>query len=111
MFGHGHRGYVSSADETSRSPAFPEHHEVGVSCSPSVPKNEPAGQDRRRLELGRRGEEIARRRLESTGYTVLETNVWTPAGEIDLVSEKDGALVFVEVRTRASRSFSPPRSR
>ncbi len=39
---------------------------------------------------------------------MLETNVRTPAGEIDLVAEKDGALVFVEVRTRASSSFGPP---
>jgi putative endonuclease len=61
-----------------------------------------------RQRLGRRGEALARRHLQSRGYVVLEANYRTRNGEIDLVAEKDGGIVFVEVRTRASGRFGPP---
>jgi putative endonuclease len=61
-----------------------------------------------RRRLGRKGEDIARRRLESDGYSVLHSNYRVGRLEIDLVAEKDGVLVFVEVRTRKGRSFGPP---
>ncbi len=61
-----------------------------------------------RRRLGRKGEDIARRRLESDGYSVLQANYRVGRLEIDLVAEKDGVLVFVEVRTRKGRSFGPP---
>ncbi len=51
---------------------------------------------------------MARRHLLSRGYVVLEANYRTRNGEIDLVAEKDGSVVFIEVRTRASRRFGPP---
>ena len=61
-----------------------------------------------RRRLGRKGEDIARHRLESDGYSVLHVNYRVGRLEIDLVAEKDGVLVFVEVRTRKGRSFGPP---
>ena len=61
-----------------------------------------------RRRLGREGEDIARRRLEADGYSVLHANYRVGRLEIDLVAEKDGVLVFVEVRTRKGRSFGPP---
>ena len=61
-----------------------------------------------RQRLGQRGEEIARRRLESQGYRVLEANYRAGRVEIDLVAEKDGVLVFVEVRTRKGPSYGTP---
>lgn len=60
--------------------------------------------DGRRL-LGRRSEEAARRYLEQKGYAVVATNVTVRWGEIDLVVEKDGWLVFVEVRAKTSERF------
>ncbi|GAB6933506.1 YraN family protein [Calditerricola satsumensis] len=60
--------------------------------------------DARRL-LGRRSEEAARRYLEQKGYAVVATNVAVRWGEIDLVVEKDGWLVFVEVRAKTGERF------
>ena len=58
-----------------------------------------------RHSLGRRGEKIARRHLESLGYEALEVNFRSKIGEIDLVAEDKGTLVFVEVRTKLGRAF------
>ena len=61
-----------------------------------------------RQRLGRLGEELARRRLESDGHAILESNYRTRSGEIDLISQKDGMLVFVEVRTRRGAAYGSP---
>ena len=61
-----------------------------------------------RQELGRRGEELARRRLSDLGYQIIEANYRASSGEIDLVAERDGAIVFVEVRTKATSAFGSP---
>jgi len=61
------------------------------------------GSDRRR-ETGRRGEDLAARRLERLGYTVIERNYRTRAGEIDLIAERSGTLVFCEVKALVVRS-------
>lgn len=39
---------------------------------------------------------------------MLERNLRTPYGEIDLVARKDDLTVFVEVKARTSRSLGPP---
>lgn len=51
---------------------------------------------------GRRGEDLARRHLESQGLEFLERNYRCRAGEIDLVMLEGTTLVIVEVRSRAS---------
>jgi len=61
-----------------------------------------------RLSLGRWGEAIAAEYLSHQGYTILEHNARTPYGELDLVALQGDALVFVEVKTRASLSFGLP---
>jgi putative endonuclease len=61
-----------------------------------------------RQRLGRVGEDLALRHLEQAGYEVLEANYRTRSGEIDLVARRDGALVFVEVRTRRGGRLGPP---
>ncbi len=62
----------------------------------------------RRQRLGQRGENLAARYLQAKGYRLLARNVRTPYGELDLIAERDGQVVFVEVKTRASRRFGPP---
>ena len=61
-----------------------------------------------RQRLGKHGEQLAKRHLETSGYSILEANYRSNAGEIDLVANKDGALVFVEVRTRTGGSLGSP---
>ncbi|MDQ7793745.1 MAG: YraN family protein [bacterium] len=61
-----------------------------------------------RRALGARGEEAARRHLESIGWRVLHCNFRTPRGEIDLVALDGGQVVFVEVRTWLSDVFGSP---
>ena len=61
-----------------------------------------------RQRLGRRGEDIARRRLEADGYSIIRINYRARRLEIDLIAEKDGVLVFVEVRTRSAGGFGSP---
>ena len=61
-----------------------------------------------RQGLGQRGEELARRRLESLGYAILGQNHRTKHGEIDLVARHQGTLLFVEVRTKRGGTFGSP---
>jgi putative endonuclease len=61
-----------------------------------------APSDRRRLETGREGEELAARHLESMGLAILARNVRFPDGEIDVVAEEGPVVVFVEVRRRTA---------
>ncbi len=59
-----------------------------------------------RRELGAAGERLAAAHLERAGYRVRERNVRVPPwGEIDIVAERDGVLVLVEVRTRRGDRF------
>jgi putative endonuclease len=58
--------------------------------------------------LGKRGESIAAEYLRNKGYTFLETNWHSLYGEIDLVASLAGVITFIEVKTRASKSFGPP---
>ncbi len=61
-----------------------------------------------RRALGKRGETLAAQKLLSLGYTIRERNWRCAVGELDIVAEKDGALIFVEVRTRRGDRFGTP---
>ena len=52
-----------------------------------------------RHRVGQLGEGVARRYLEKHGYTVVGTNVRNKAGELDIVTQKESTLVFIEVKT------------
>lgn len=58
--------------------------------------------------LGRWGEAQAAEYLLEHGYTVLQRNIRTPHGEIDLLARGSEGLVFVEVKARSSASLGPP---
>lgn len=51
---------------------------------------------------GRAAEYAARLALEGDGWSILAHRIRTPAGEIDMVAEKDGLLAIVEVKARPS---------
>ncbi len=59
-------------------------------------------------EVGATGEKLARGFLKKKGYRIRETNFRCPEGEIDIVAERKGYLVFVEVRTKSGSSFGSP---
>jgi len=60
------------------------------------------------LELGRRGEAIARAYLESKRFEILEQN-WTFGKlEIDLIAIKNRVIIFTEVKTRTGNYFGEP---
>ena len=70
-----------------------------------------AGQHRAegsRQETGRRGEEEAVRFLSKKGVKILERNFRDRNGEIDLIGEQDGVLLFIEVKYRGSQRFGTP---
>jgi putative endonuclease len=56
----------------------------------------------RRRETGRRGEEAAVRYLADRGFRILHRNWRCRLGELDIVAEDRGTIVFVEVRTRST---------
>jgi putative endonuclease len=73
-----------------------------------VALSDPRAIYRSRGALGERGEEAAAIHLEALGFRILDRRFRTRAGEIDLVAEEAGTLVFVEVKTRASDRFGSP---
>ena len=57
--------------------------------------------------LGRWGEKRCERFLRRKGFKTIARNFACKMGEIDLiVTENSGAIVFVEVRTRADESYT-----
>lgn len=61
-----------------------------------------------RNELGKAGEEAAARYLMFRDYSILARN-WRAGGlEIDIVAQKRGVLVFVEVKTLGSGALTEP---
>ena len=58
-----------------------------------------------RISLGRSGEDLACRALERLGYAIVARRFRVRGGELDIVARDGPVLVFVEVKTRAGRSF------
>ncbi|HEY3275458.1 MAG TPA: YraN family protein [Syntrophorhabdaceae bacterium] len=56
-------------------------------------------------EEGQEGEERAVETLSRNGYRIIERNYRNFFGEIDIIAEEGGYLVFVEVKKRNSSSF------
>jgi putative endonuclease len=58
-----------------------------------------------RHQFGQASEIQAERFLLTKGYRILDRNVRTSIGELDLVAEDHGVIVFVEVKGRATQAF------
>ena len=56
-------------------------------------------------DLGRLAEQEAANWLESSGYTLLETNYRHQHAEIDLIMTHQGLLIFIEVKFRSGVGF------
>lgn len=53
-------------------------------------------------QIGAAGEEYAAQLLVKSNLKIISRNYRCPKGEIDLIAEDEGCLVFVEVRSRSS---------
>lgn len=54
---------------------------------------------------GRKGEDLAAAFLTKQGYKIIERNFKKPQGDIDIVAIDGDTLVFIEVKTRYSKSY------
>ncbi len=60
------------------------------------------------IELGKKGEAIAREFLEKKAYKFLAANYRFQHLEIDLIFETIDTLIFVEVKTRNTTEYGEP---
>ncbi len=58
---------------------------------------------------GRYGEALAFNYLIENNYKILNTNFSCKLGEIDIIAQKDGYIIFIEVKARSSKLFGLPR--
>lgn len=58
--------------------------------------------------VGKKGEIIAAAYLRRMGYEILALNYRAGRGEIDIIAQFDGTMVFVEVKTRTTGNFGFP---
>lgn len=61
-----------------------------------------------RTTLGQIGEAAAAEALAARGYVILQRNVRTRWGELDLVAAQGDEIVFVEVKTRTAARCGRP---
>ena len=57
---------------------------------------------------GQRGEGVARKYLEKKGFRLIMSNYVCKIGQVDLVMEDGGWLVFVEVKFKSDDLFGRP---
>ena len=63
---------------------------------------------RKKKEKGDKAEQLAADYLSGQGYRIVERNFRCKLGEIDLIARDGDDLVFVEVRSRFSRTSPNP---
>jgi len=61
-----------------------------------------------RINLGKRGEELAATYLKQKGFQIITRNYRQKTGEVDIIAKENNILVFIEVKTRSSLLFGQP---
>lgn len=61
-----------------------------------------------KAKAGAFGQKLAADFLKSRGYAILAENFQTREGELDLIAELKGQLIFVEVKTRLTDKYGLP---
>lgn len=59
-------------------------------------------------ERGQQAETLVSQYLQKEGYHILQRNLYTPFGEIDILAKYKDEFVCVEVRSRTRESTVPP---
>ena len=62
----------------------------------------------KRLQFGREGESAAIAFLKENGYRILEKNFRSKLGEIDVIAEQGGVIVFIEVKALSDHELDHP---
>ncbi|MBF0123512.1 MAG: YraN family protein [Candidatus Omnitrophica bacterium] len=57
-------------------------------------------------DFGKQGEDFAEEFLRQHGYRILVRNYRVKRGEIDLIADDQGMIVFVEVKTRKANDWN-----
>jgi putative endonuclease len=57
--------------------------------------------------FGSKNESLAAEYLLNQGYAIIARNYRTPVGEIDIVADHKGTVVFVEVKSRRTQRYGP----
>ncbi|MDR1591845.1 MAG: YraN family protein [Prevotellaceae bacterium] len=60
-------------------------------------------------DTGREGEMYARTYLEKQNYKIRACNWRYGKGELDIIAEKDGMIIVVEVKSRSTLYFEHPK--
>jgi putative endonuclease len=60
------------------------------------------------LDLGRKGELIAKTHLLNLGYEILDENWTYGKAEVDIIAYKNSVIIFVEVKARTGTGFGQP---
>lgn len=58
--------------------------------------------------IGTQKEACAADYLRKNGYRIVAKNFRTAFGEVDLIAQKDGVLVYCEVKYRSSAAYGDP---
>lgn len=58
--------------------------------------------------IGKKGEEVAEQYLKQEGYKILERNLRSRTGEIDIIALDKDYIVFIEIKTRTSTEYGLP---
>ena len=66
--------------------------------------------DHNYIEFGSFAEGLAEKFLKDRGYKILDRNYRKPWGEVDIIAQKNGIVIFVEVKASdspAPKGFEP----
>lgn len=61
-----------------------------------------------RQATGKKGEDEAVKYLKKIGMSIICRNYRCKLGELDIIAEDDGVLVFIEVRSRRTTGYGLP---
>lgn len=58
--------------------------------------------------FGNEGEGLVKKHLGERGFFIIESNFFSPFGEIDIIASKKKSLYFIEVKTRSETYAGMP---